>query len=98
MSEIKINTTSLEENIAKLKKYKAQLEADSSKYKYISTHGSGESVELIMEIDKYFMSIKASMLTMLTNSITFFENIEGSVVGADEEAAAAIGGSGMDGR
>lgn len=90
MSEIKINTAKLEKYISSLKRQKSYLESEKSNYSQVSVSGGGQSVEKLAEVDKYFSTIRSSMLTMISNSVTFFTNVENSMVEADEEAASKM--------
>lgn len=85
MSEIKINTSTFEEKIQRLKDLSQTCEDIEIKEK--SVVGSGESVAMVTVIDKEYTALRKSLLNLIENSISFFENIKISVTSADEEAA-----------
>lgn len=85
MKEIQINTSILQQKIESLSSLKDECADVDTKMKKLS--GSGETINIINSIDKEYESIKAELVSLIQNSIDFFENTMGSVVDADKTAA-----------
>lgn len=88
MAEISVNVELLEEKIQKLKDLKTV--CDGIDVTTESLSGSGQSIEIIQLVDQEFPLLKSAIGELLTNSISFFENVKNSIIGADTEASAKI--------
>lgn len=88
MSEINVNVDSFGTSIQSLRTLKTTCEAiDVTE---ISIVGSGECVNILNSIDKEYANVKSAFLTLLENSILFFENVQNSIMEADEQASATM--------
>ena len=88
MSEINVNVDSFGTSIQSLRTLKTTCEAiDVAE---ISIVGSGECVNILNSIDKEYATVKSNFLTLLENSILFFENVQNSIIEADEQASATM--------
>ena len=85
MSEIKVNINNLENGIKDLQKLLVTcMDIDVSAEEML---GGGRSIETIHSVDQRYSALKASLITLITNSIGFFENIKASMTGADDRIA-----------
>lgn len=85
MAEINVNLSALENKIGRLKVLRDSCECISDNA--MSMEGSGESVIQLSNVDAEYEQIHSAMLTLIDNSIGFFENIVSSVAQADLKAA-----------
>ncbi len=88
MGEVKLNIYDLDGKIQKLRDLKAECEEVDVMIKPLS--GSGEIIDMIALIDKEYPMIKATILAIISNSISFFENVKTSMVSADKSASTNI--------
>ena len=88
MSKISVNIESLEEKIQKIRDLKDSLDSIDVSTETLS--GSGQSIEILTLIDQEYPLLKASVMSLLANSISFFENTKNSIIEADKEASAEI--------
>lgn len=85
MGEINVNVEILEEKIQKLRDLKSSFsEVDVTVADIV---GAGKTIDVINTIDKEYALIKSKILTLVHNSINFFENIKLSVIEADETSS-----------
>lgn len=85
MSEIKVNINNLENGIKDLQKLLVTcMDIDVSAEEML---GGGRLIEAIHSVDQSYSALKASLITLITNSIGFFENIKASMTGADDRIA-----------
>lgn len=85
MKKVNANITVLDEKIEKLRILQGECESiDISANELV---GSGMSVQVIEAVDREYTQVKDTMMSLLTNSIGFFENVKASLVEADEKAA-----------
>lgn len=88
MGEIKVNVEILEEKIQKLRDLKDSFsEIDVTVEEVV---GAGESIGVVNAIDEEYTLVKSKILTLIHNSIKFFENLKSSVIDADEASASGI--------
>lgn len=85
MKNISANIAALEEKIEKLRIL--QGECESIDVSANELEGSGMSVQVIQGIDQEYTQVKDTMVSLLSNSIEFFQNVKASLVEADEKAA-----------
>ena len=83
--EITVNCEVLEEKIQKLRTLKSTCEAIDVTAEALS--GSGATIDIIQLVDQEYPLLKSTIETLLTNSISFFENIKASMSKADTGAA-----------
>ncbi len=88
MGEINSNVEILEEKIQKLRDLKSSFSEVNVTVEDIV--GSGEIIDVINTIDKEYTLIKSKILTLVHNSINFFENIKSSVIEADEASSSGM--------
>lgn len=85
MGEIKINVSNLENNINNLKKLlETCADVDVSEEEML---GGGRSIEAIHLVDQSYSVLKESLITLITNSIGFFDNVKASLKDADDRIA-----------
>lgn len=85
MKNINANIATLEEKIEKLRSLQGECESiDVSTNELV---GSGMSVQVIEAIDQEYTQVKDTIVSLLSNSIEFFQNVKASLVEADEKAA-----------
>lgn len=85
MKNINANIAALEEKIEKLRTLQGECESiDVSANELV---GSGMSVQVIEAIDQEYTQVKDTIVSLLSNSIEFFQNVKASLVEADEKAA-----------
>lgn len=85
MDRINVNIAALEDKIDKLKKLQTICsEIDVSPE---ALEGSGMSIEMLQAIDSEYVQVRDTVLTLLSHSISFFQNMKASLVEADEKAA-----------
>lgn len=85
MKKVNANITVLDEKIEKLRILQGECESiDISANELV---GSGMSVQVIEAVDQEYTQVKDTMMSLLSNSIGFFENVKASLVEADEKAA-----------
>lgn len=88
MSEINVNVDSFGTSIQSLRTLKTTCEAiDVTE---MSVVGSGDCVNILNAIDKEYATVKSTFLTLLDDSIHFFENIQNSIIEADEQASVTM--------
>lgn len=88
MAEINIDVEKLNSKINKLKQIESRIQ--NINMKPDSVVGGGESIEVLHSISKQYEIIQQSMLTLINDSINFFENVENSFVSSDNTAASKI--------
>ena len=88
MAEISVNVELLEEKIQKIRELKSTCDEIDVATETLS--GSGQSIDIIQLIDKEYPLLKSAVGELLTNSISFFENVKNSMIKADTEASAKI--------
>lgn len=85
MEKINVNIAALEGKIEKL--MALQTECRGIEVTANTLQGSGMSIQVIHAIDDEYAQLKETMLTLLSNSIAFFQNVKSSLVEADDNAA-----------
>lgn len=86
--QINVSVAALEEKIAALRKLKTDCEAlDTSEDALV---GSGQSIAVYQAIDQEYALIQKSILTLLDNSVQFFENVKKTMEEADRQASEKI--------
>jgi len=88
MSEIKINTTNLDNRIKELETLKSTVEGIV--VSAATKQGGGQSIDMINKVDRQYADIRCYMLQMINNSISFFKKVSADEKAADQEAAAVI--------
>lgn len=86
--EINANVTALAEKIQKLRDLRTKCEGLS--VSPVTVSGSGQSITMLSLVDQEYDEIKAAMLVLLDNSISFFSNVKTSMVIADKKASQQI--------
>lgn len=88
MKEISTNIAALAEKIQKLRDLKAECEGiDVTE---VPLSGSGVSINALTLVDQEYALVKTAMVTLLSNSISFFENVKTSMVIADRKASGKL--------
>lgn len=85
MEKINVNIEALKDKIEKL--VALQTECSDIDVTANALVGSGMSIQVIHAVDNEYAQLKESMLTLLGHSISFFQNVESSLVEADDQAA-----------
>lgn len=85
MVKINANIAAMEEKIGRLKTLRTECEAIEATANTVV--GSGMSIEVVQAVDVEYAQIKTAVLTLLDNSIAFFNNVKQSLVEADVKAA-----------
>lgn len=88
MNQINLNIDLLDEKIQKINNLK--LTCDVIDVNEVPLSGSGESIAIIQLVDKECSLLKSAVVTLLQNSVSFFENVKNSMIEADSEASAKI--------
>lgn len=88
MSEINVNIDSFSTSIQSLRSLKTT--CDAIDVAEMSVVGSGDCVNILNAIDKEYATVKSTFLTLLDDSIHFFENIQNSIIEADEQASVTM--------
>lgn len=88
MNQINLNIDLLDEKIQKINNLK--LTCDVIDVNEVPLSGSGESIAIIQLVDKEYSLLKSAVVTLLQNSVSFFENVKNSMIEADSEASAKI--------
>lgn len=87
---IDIDVAALDECLTKLRDVLAELEG------YVpmcdEASGSGKVVSQLAEIDSALDEVKSNLSTLITTSISFFENARSGYSDADQSASSAIVG------
>ncbi len=87
MNEISINGPRLADKVGELKKLKMECENHKFWNKEEQMYGSGEVIDILNSIDKEQVLLMESFLSLLTNSIDFFDNVLSSIYDADVKSA-----------
>ena len=88
MDEINVDVENLKNKISDLKQIRADIQG--IKVQPDSKCGGGGSIDMLYNITEQYEVIQNSLLTLLDNSIGFFENVENSFVSSDNTAASKI--------
>lgn len=90
MSEIKVNLVNLDEAISKLNNY--ALNWASNPVTPLATVGGGKAVNELEELAKIYKDLNDHMVTLASNTATFFSNVRTSYQESDHKAASNISG------
>lgn len=88
MAEIKISINALDDAITKLKSLKESCSSFDTKFPDII--GGGSTVNELENIANTYKNMNTDFLTLISNTISFMENVKSSYVTSDAKAAAGI--------
>ena len=88
MPEISISTKALEEEIKQLKTLKNDFSKDDISCPEIV--GGGQAVGELETIANLYKKLNADMVELLSNTISFMENVKNSYISSDSKAASSI--------
>lgn len=86
MSEISINTQILGDKIEELIQLQNKCSEIQTWRKKQTKYGSGEVIDLLEAIDQEYCSLMEDFDTLISNSISFFNNMLESVQNTDTQA------------
>lgn len=90
MAEIKIQINELNNEIEELKELRSK--CSSRKTKPPATVGGGKTVNELEDIADIYVSMNNSFEILISNTISFLENVRDSYVSSDSKAAKKING------
>lgn len=90
MAQINIDLEELDANIEKLADLKTEIESISIDKPAQS--GSGSTVEQMVEAADAFEAVRQALVTLVGNSVGFFQGVKQSYQDADAEASRALAG------
>lgn len=90
MTQINIDGNELASQVAKLRKLESSLRMTVKKTDKGEGTGSAQKTALLLEED--FDGARAALLTLVSNSAAFYQNVLNSMKGADANAAQGFGG------
>lgn len=88
MAEISISTQSLEDEIGKLQTLKTNCAGFDVAFPDIV--GGGQTVAELEEIANLYKKLNTDMVDLISNTISFMENVKNSYLSSDSKAASSI--------
>ncbi|TGY39944.1 hypothetical protein E5347_16220 [Clostridium sartagoforme] len=88
MAEIKINIDSLESRIQELQTLERRISSNVTTSPQVV--GGGSSVIELEKIADMYKTLNSSMLLLVTNTVSFMDNLKESYVGSDKKASNKI--------
>lgn len=90
MSEIKINVEKIDVSITKLQKLKSKCILNSKTPP--ETVGGGQTVNELETIANEYRNIDSHLELLVSNTISFLQNVKNSYITSDQKAAKGING------